>query len=575
MKTDLLTPFEKLWNRLYGKCIAVRFYFVLLTVLLLGGFAALLYPGIPSGHDIGFHLSRIAGVAASLRNGIFPTWINYDAVHQMGYGVGFFYSDLTVYFPAALTACGVPLVTSYKLFLLGCGLAAGWSMFFAGWKIGGKSGFAGFAAALLYVWSSYFATDVFNRAAIGEVTAFVFVPWILLGIYNVLYGKASNFMPLAFGFAGLFYAHSITFVLMTIGTALFFVFAFPRLLHDWRRLFWVGLAGALATGLAAFAFIPMFEQLAHLKFNLTGQTMESPVHLSAVPLTRLFLELPYMKLEYWIPPGIGIIFLAVAFQRFRVKLSQEPAERFRDAAMIAGFAFLLSATNFLPWEGMMRSLSSIQFPWRCYLPATAFLALSGGLLAGKIVEDGIGGRFRWTWILILGCGFPWGINTAYTYAAKIHEKQIIRNFDAAMTQRSGASGQHYLQQGVKLTDLPDAPPPVAKDGLQIGSIELKRPRYGVLVVDIDEIRKGGKLELPLTPYFGYRAESVEDGQAFALDFSDRKFNLVIPDDYDGDDIRIVYRNTGAQKLALAVSLLSLILAGGWEIIKKHTNHREK
>ncbi len=575
MKTDLIAPFEKLWEAIRVRTSPVKFYFTLLTALLLGGFGVLLLPGIPAGHDIGFHLCRIAGVSEAFRNGIFPPWINYDAIHQMGYGTGLFYSNLPIYLPAALTACGLPLIWSYKLLLLGSGLAAAWSMFFAAWKIGRGSAFAAFAAALLYTWSSYFATDVFNRAALGEVTAFIFVPWVLLGIYNAVYGKASGFMPLAFGFAGLFYAHSITFVLMSIGTALFFAFTFARLLRDWRRIFWIALAGALAAGLAAFAFLPMFEQLAHLKFNLTGQTMESPVHLSAVPLTRLFLELPYMKLEHWIPPGIGIIFLVVSFQRFRTGAPSNDEERFGDAAMIAGFAFLLSATNFLPWEGMMRSLSSIQFPWRCYLPATAFLALSGGLLAGKIVDKGIGGRFRWSWILIFGCAFPWGFNTAYTYAAKFHEKQIWKSIDSAMIQRYSASGQHYLPQGVRLAELPAAPPPAARGGLRVESIELKRPAYGVLIADLDGVRGSGKLELPLLPYYGYRAESAEDGLNFALDFSNRKLSVVIPSDYDGDDIKISYRNTAMQKLALAVSTLCLLLAGGWALLKKLTKQEKK
>ncbi|MDD4817155.1 MAG: hypothetical protein PHI85_04210 [Victivallaceae bacterium] len=40
----------------------------------------LLYPGIPNGHDIHFHLARICGIADGLRNGQFPVYVSRAAL---------------------------------------------------------------------------------------------------------------------------------------------------------------------------------------------------------------------------------------------------------------------------------------------------------------------------------------------------------------------------------------------------------------------------------------------------------------------------------------------------------------
>ena len=201
------------------------------------------------------------------------------------------------------------------------GLLTAFSMYWVAKRISGDE-FAGFAAGLLYCWSSYYACDVIIRAAVGEVMAFLFVPWCIYGLWNVLYGedRDRSCLPLALGYAGLFYAHNITFVLMSIIGGLVIAFNAPALLRDLRRVGTLAAAGILALALAAFGWAPLLEQIAGLKFNLTKATLHSPIADRMVPFPRLFLELPYMKMEYWIPPGIGIIFVIVFLHRDRFDL---------------------------------------------------------------------------------------------------------------------------------------------------------------------------------------------------------------------------------------------------------------
>lgn len=580
MMPDLLAPVTTRWDRLVAAATPRRWYPALLTLLVAAGFLPLLLPGIPTGHDLYFHLTRLVGVAEGLRGGFFPVWINFNALEGIGYGTGLFYSDLYLYPAALLVAAGVPAICAYKLLLIVWALLTAYSMYFAALRIG-KAPFGAFAAALLYVWSSYFATDVFNRAALGEVFAFLFLPWIMLGFHNVFYGDPRRFLPLALGFAGLFYAHTITFILTGIIAALWAALLLPRLLREPERVLRIAAAAVLAAVLAAAGAVPMLEQLAHLKFNLTGQTMQSPVAERMVPLTRLILELPYMKLEHWIPPGIGMIFVVVVCQRLRFRSAGTETDRFRDSALLTGVFSLLAATSFLPWEGMFRALSPIQFPWRFYLPATAFLALGGGLaLAALTGGDGTKQR-RWVYILLFGCGFAWSFNAAYVYAAKITEKAMMRQFGVAESAVQVASGLHYLPQGMKIAALTARGRDVRFNGAAATARgSLSRPRYGELLLEFSGAAAATEVELPLIPYFGYRAGRMAadgtSGEKLPVRLDGNFLRVGLPAGMDSGKIRVFYANTPLQNGSL---LLSAAALAGTVVLavrrKKSRTNREK
>lgn len=572
MKSDFLHPVTTFWDSLNARFQPNRLYPFLLTVLVLAGFLPLCYPGIPHGHDFGFHLTRILALAEGMKAGQFPVWINFHALDGLGYAPPLFYSDLYLYPTAFLVRLGVPIVTAYKLFLLTWGLLCAWCMYFCILRIG-KSAFGAFCGALLYVWSSYFAVDMFNRTALAETMAFLFLPLVILGLYELIFGNPLRFLPFSFGFAGLFYAHNITFVLASLIAMLFFAFNVPRFLQDIRRIGFLILAGLVAAGLAFAGITPMLEQLFSLKFNLTGQTMVSPIAERAVPLTRLFLELPYMKLANWMPSGIGLIFVIVGLQRLRLTSRRTPPECFRDAALIAGAGCLLAATNFLPWEGMMSALASIQFPWRFYMPATAFLAVSGGLILAALCAELPERRRYWVWILLCGCGFAWSFNVAYVYAAKIHEKGMVRTFTVAHSNKFAVSGEHYFPQGFHKDDLLPRAGKLGVSGSAPEVCRLVKAPYGELNVEVENLRGSVTLEIPRLPYIGYRAELTADGKRAVLkpEFRNGRFHVTLPHGFAKGNLRIYYANTKWQKTGMTVSLLTLLCIGGvlWVLRRKH------
>ncbi len=570
---NFLAPFERLAEQKLNTVPARRLYPSLLAALILLGFLPLLIPGIPNGHDCMYHISRLVMLREGLRAGIPLPVINFDAMGGFGYGPGLFYSDLYFYPFGLLAALGVPVVAAYKLFLVTWGLLTAFSMYWVAKRISGDE-FTGFAAALLYCWSSYFACDIIIRAACGEVMAFLFVPWCIYGFWNILYDEPSNrsCLPLALGYAGLFYAHNITFVLMCLIGGMITAFNLPVLLRDVRRIGTLVCAGGIALGLAAFGIVPLLEQITTLKFNLTKATLASPIADRMVPFPRLFLELPYMKMEYWIPPGIGIIFVIVFLQRFRVKSERTPAERFRDLCMVTGFAALVSATEFLPWQGMLREIAAIQFPWRLYLPATAFAALGGGLLLGHLLAGKpVSMRRTWLWILLCGCGFPWWFLHAYLYAAKISEHEIRHDVTREKAARAILSGVHFLPQGHTNDDYNGlGGKVVVQSANPDAKAEITGKSWGRLEIAFSGFESEDRFEIPLVYYKGYRVETEAGG---SIDVSEQDHFRFRPNSSEGKAV-VVYRLTKLHKASFAVSLLTLIGIASAVLISKRIHGKE-
>lgn len=554
---NLLAPFERFVEQKLNTVPARRLYPTLLAVLILLGFLPLLMPGIPSGHDCMYHVSRLVTLREGFRAGIPLPVINFDSIEGFGYGPGLFYSDLYFYPFGLLAAIGIPEIAAYKLFLVTWGLLTAFSMYWVVKRISGDE-FAGFAASLLYCWSSYHACDMIIRAACGEIQAFFFVPWCIYGFWNILYDdpEKRSCLPLAFGYAGLFYAHNITFVLMCLIGGLITAFNLPSLLRDVRRIGSLICAGCLALGLAAFAFVPLLEQISSLKFNLTKATLASPIADRMVPFPRLFLETPSQMMEFWIPPGIGLIFVIVFLQRFRVKSERTPSERFRDLCLITGFAALVSASEFLPWQGMMRAIAAIQFPWRLYLPATAFAALGGGLLLEKLLSGrSTAMRRTWLWILLCGCGFSWWFLHAYEYAAMISKHEVLRSLS---TQKAGSallSGVHFLPQGHVDGDYEGLGGRAAVTSANPDAkAEVSYPSWGRLEIAFSGFSPGDMFEIPRVYYKGYCVETDEGG---VIDVSEQDHFRFRPNAAAGKAV-VVYRLTRLHKASFAVSFLSLL-----------------
>jgi hypothetical protein len=484
--------------------------------------------------------------------------VNHVAIGNYGYATGLFYPDLFLYPAVILMLCGIGIVAAYKCLIFLWMLFIAFSAYFCAKKLT-ASYFSAFACAILYSWSSYLSTDLFIREALGEFLSFAFLPWIILGLYEIIFGNPRKFHYFSLGFLGILYTHNLSLVIMAFICAIIILFNFVRFLHEPKRIFFLFISPIPAILMGLAVILPFLEQFSHAQFLIQAEK-NADILDHCMAFLQLFLEIPHSKMNPWRPAGIGIIFVITALQRLRFVSKRTFIEIFRDILLIAGFACLLLTTDMPSWEGYFKPFAKIQFPWRFFFPATGLLAFGCGLTLVTLTNGERPREHYWLWILLLGCGFAWFINMGYCYAVKISEHAMEKGYASGRPQE--ASGLHYLLLGS----------PLDVDLLKRGDVaipehpldlSLSHPQKHLLKVSFANNTQDNILEMPKVPYYGYQATlTLPDGtqQALETGISPNKLLTVsLPGKYAAGDIIVKYCATRLQRLSQIISILSACL----------------
>ena len=314
----------------------------------------------------------------------------------VGYGTPLFYGNLAAAFPAALRALGVPLLASWKINAVLVTLLAALSCFACG-RAMLKSDVSAFLMSVVFVFSGYFAADVFFRATLGEMTAFVFIPVAFLGLHGVLCEK--RFWPLLpIGLSLILYCHLISALVTAFGLLLYALAFASEFFHKPKKLLVLVASAGLFLLFSAFSILPMLEQLASASFLATdgssagafGTLLErampwwSLVSDVNIPVNILFES----SVDAWIPNGLGLAFPLMLFAA--VFFGKRANPRRTLPALVLCALTLLLCSELVPWRiGFLQSaLGVIQFPWRFLLLAVFFLALYAGEFAAAVEKAG-------------------------------------------------------------------------------------------------------------------------------------------------------------------------------------------
>lgn len=382
----LLERFASLGAREYSLLLLLISFVLLLPFLALP---------VPSGHDLLFHLNRIEGLAEAYRHGnAFPA-VFYNVFGGIGYGTPLFYGNLAAAFPAALRALGVPLLASWKINAVLVTLLAALSCYLCA-RAMLKNDFAAFLMSVVFVFSGYFAADLFFRATLGEMTAFIFIPAAFLGLDGVLCERRRLWPLLPLGLSLILYCHLISALITAFGLLLYALANVSEFVRKPKKLLLLAASAGLFLLFSAFSIFPMLEQLSSARFLATdgssagafGTLLERAMPWWAlasdvnIPVSILFRS----SANIWIPNGLGLAFPLMLFAAVFFGKRANP-RRTLPALVLCALTLLLCSELF-PWRiGFFQSaLGVIQFPWRFLLLAVFFIALYAGEFAAALVK---------------------------------------------------------------------------------------------------------------------------------------------------------------------------------------------
>ena len=353
------------------------------------------------GHDILFHLNRIEAISAAMHYHRLPIRIQSDLLLGFGYSVPLYYCDLFLYpFAFLYGYCFLPLRLCYQLYIFSITCLTAYTSYRCFMTIFRDCDIAVTGTAL-YVLSVYRLTDVYLRAAVGEYTAFAFLPLIVEGLYSIYTSEEARkkvWIPLAIGMGCLLQSHVISTVMVTFFILIFFIAKIKCLNID--RLIAFLKAALLALGLSVWFIVPMLESLSILKPVVTE--ISTRIQWTGVYLVQLFevisggygisREGTTGDMPLGIGGGLTIGFLLLVFYFLTRNIDKDRDNESINAKVlricfVLGMVALWMATVYFPRDAIARLLIGrveflrslwevMELVWRHLTIATMMLSIS-------------------------------------------------------------------------------------------------------------------------------------------------------------------------------------------------------
>ena len=330
-----------------------------------------------NGHDLEYHLLRIDSLKEGIKAGKPFLKVNMLFFGGAGYASSMFYPDFLLYIPALLRTVGVSINASYHIFVGICIILTYLSAYFC-IKSMTHSSFGGMIAAVTLTLCQYHLDDIYVRGAVGEYTAFIFVPVIIYGIFNIIYEEMDKPQLFILGYTGVLLCHTSTFVMCTVFGLAVILICFRKTIADKRVFIRLIISTLITLLLTCFYWLPMLEQFLHTRFYVSTPWMQPKDE--AVSFVNLFGP---------VFPGLGAICVLLLIPRIFIKKKSDDKEMeeitgYADLLIIAGFVFTLIASDLIPWDRIGRYLGFIQFPWRFLIMGSCLFSLAAGLIFGRI-----------------------------------------------------------------------------------------------------------------------------------------------------------------------------------------------
>ncbi len=525
------------------------------------------------GEDMFFHLTRIKGLAESLRAGYFPVRNQLYWLHNYGYGVGFYYPDVFLYFPAAMVLLGFEPMSAYKVFLIVCSFFSVTSVWFAAFRIS-KSRPAACNAAVLMSFSAYRLSNIYYRGAVGETQAAIFLPLIILGLYEIFCENSGRWFWFACGFLGLLCSHMISLTIASAFTFLFLLTQIRRILTD-RRIPAALIKSVLfVIGIGAFFWIPMLEQMATNPELRINQLIDSGAHLNttnyAFPVQNIFSRFKTWNFAWQadcIYPGWPLLLIPI----LGILVWRKRDRTIKTADFMLAFSLLMlwMCTRAFPWtlKIFLPFVTRIQFAYRILLPASILLSLCGGIYFAMLSK----GRCFPIWLraLVLFCFF--------TTAHPILQETILhRTVDKSLfvMQDNRVSGAEYLPKGLD-NDFPIKNAdtvfiPGGKPELTISAHNRQKLSFS-FAYELPENSDDVNISVPLIYYTGFQGTiTAEDGSVVRIPirWDERGLVCINSSGINRGTVSVSYHKTPAQKFSECITMLFILAMIFYQ--KKHT-----
>ena len=429
------SKYRKLVNGLFEKAKQndFRLGFAIFCIVMLVVLSPMITRMLPIGHDWKFQLLRLESLKAGLQSGQFPVRMDPVFFNGFGYASSLFYPDFLLYIPAVLQLLGVSLVSSYKIFIILVVAVCFAATYYCAKGIS-KSRYVALISAIVFTLSQYFIQNIYTRFALGEVSAFMFMPFVVYGLYNFLFEEFEKPWLLVVGFTGLLFSHMISFTIACMLCAVVSLFRIKHLIRNGYKLIRLLVAVLLVAGLSCVFWLPLLEQMLSGRILITnGRTMQS----MSVAIRDMIANSSIIKNEscsFGLPLLLLCLMRLILFKTPETKAEIKKSDRF----FWIGAALLFLASDLFPWKLMPSFFNMIQFPWRFYAMASLFLALAIGMMTKTLFYS----KNKYVALVVILALMSFGAITTWTNTADYED--VPANYYETIEHTYPGNGYEYL-----------------------------------------------------------------------------------------------------------------------------------
>jgi len=432
-------------------------------------------------------------------------------------------------------------------------------------------------AAFLYTFCQYRAIDLYWRFSIGESLAFIFLPIILYGCYEVFNGNPKKWYVLTIGFSGMLYSHLISTLLAFIMVIIYMLFSYRNVLKNGKRIVYLLLAGITTVFIGSFQLFPMFEQMFSNTFMFMINKFTYPVdnaYLASQIFNNVF-SITSSSSKGWRMYGLGFATALPLLSRFFIKKSDNELILLADRLLIISVIFLCFTTSLFPWNSL-HIFDYIQFPWRFNLLISLLVSLISGIYLVFLIKKNkyfyVGLPLVLIALIINTCNsaslFVNHVDSKYGYfvSEKTTREQIYA-YDIG-------GGREYLPTMADLDYLMIR----GSDYITLSPDDIEITNYREtskkLSFNFKSNENDNSFVLPKVWYKGYA--SYINGVEIKNTINDDGLVCIQTTESSGY-IELVYKSTTIQRFSLYISLFSFLLLTIWivylNIKEKHVEKR--
>lgn len=510
--------------------------YALILIIFAASIAFLQSRSLFFANDMEFHIQRIVGLARGIQNGQFPVRLSTEFNNGYGYPTSIYYSDIFLYPVAILYMFAVPARVCYEAYGIIANIITALVAYYSFGKISGNEN-TKLVGTAVYLLSSYRLANLFIRGAVGEYTAMVFTPLVIVSIY-LLYTDAQknkdSWIMLSIGMSGLILSNIVT-VEMIIINVIVLVILLPKKTFKKDMILSVCKAAACCIGLTAFFSVPFLDyMLSHTTIVQKGdlRLMEDTAQ-EAIRAFALFTpkgkQYGYEGLGMVLIVGLLISIICFIMNRYDMN-ARVTTLRYFVVFAIMNFVFMWKV---FPWDGIQSrlgieglgyQLGTIQFPWR-FLGISAILISFAVVLSLDLLKERNDSYYNISILALISCIV---ISVGFFYYT-IDDSEELEYY--GYVDEFGMTDNLYLLNGSHRSELY-----VSEAKVLAGDAVINSYYKSDGVAHVDIVNEGNDTSTIEVPIFAYKYYDITDNMGSKYNYEISDFNCImfeVPSQYNG------------------------------------------